>query len=244
MKREKQNLNYFEMKIARIKKECHDANLKLSKSILSFQNFGNISKRIDKDKFIIKPSGADLDKTKYSDYPVISISKRKKISGKLKESSDTPTHLILYDKYPDLNAIAHAHAKYSVIWAQALNDIPICGTTHADYWREKIFVTNKLRQEKIKKNYEENIGKSIIGKLGKRNPLKYPGILVANHGPFSWGKDAIEALQNLERLEFIAELAFKTKLLNNKKTLISTQMVKKHYDRKNGIHAYYGQKNK
>ena len=232
------------MKLSILKKKCHEANLKLSKSILSFQNFGNISLRVDKDNFIIKPSGANLNKTKYLDYPIISISKKKRILGRLKESSDTPTHLILYEKYPNLNAIAHAHAKYSVIWSQALKNIPLCGTTHADYWREEIFVTNSLKKEKIEKNYEENIGKSIILKLGKKNPLKYPGILVANHGPFCWGKNVIDALQNLERLEFIAELAYKTKLLNKKKNLVSEQLVKKHYNRKHGIHAYYGQRNK
>ena len=229
------------MSITSKQKECHQANLILNKSNLNFQNFGNVSVRLDSEKFIIKPSGVNLQKTKYFDYPVFSITKNKKILGKLRESSDTQTHAILYKKYPNINSVIHAHSKYSVIWAQSKKSIPILGTTHADYWGESIMVTNSLIISEIKKDYEKNIGKSIISKIKKRDPLKYPGILVANHGPFCWGENSFEAIKNIERLEFIAELAYKTIILK-KTPLIHKELINKHYERKNGKASYYGQK--
>tara|TARA_B100002051_G_scaffold15686_1_gene12739 strand:- start:715 stop:1404 length:690 start_codon:yes stop_codon:yes gene_type:complete len=226
-----------------IQKNCHVANVNLAKSSLVIHSFGNISSRIDDKYFTIKPSGANLNILKHTDYPIIRISDNKIIKGKLNPSTDTPTHCLLYKKYPEIGGIAHTHSKFATAWSQAKKSIPILGTTHADYSQKNIQVTNPLKKNQIIKNYEKNIGNSIIDclKKSKIKPLECPGILVANHAPFSFGIDANQAFKNAEILEYIAEVAYLSLQINSK-SKIDINLIKKHFFRKHGPTSYYGQK--
>ena len=226
-----------------IQKNCHVANINLAKSSLVIHSFGNISSRIDDKYFTIKPSGANLNILKHTDYPIIRISDNKIIKGKLNPSTDTPTHCLLYKKYPEIGGIAHTHSKFATAWSQAKKSIPILGTTHADYSQKNIQVTNPLKKSQIIKNYEKNIGNSIIDclKKSKIKPLECPGILVANHAPFSFGINANQAFKNAEILEYIAELAYLSLQINSK-SKIDINLIKKHFFRKHGPSSYYGQK--
>ena len=226
-----------------IQKNCHVANVNLAKSSLVIHSFGNISSRIDDKYFTIKPSGANLNILKHTDYPIIRISDNKIIKGKLNPSTDTPTHCLLYKKYPEIGGIAHTHSKFATAWSQAKKSIPILGTTHADYSQKNIKVTNPLKKNQIIKNYEKNIGNSIIDclKKSKIKPLECPGILVANHAPFSFGINANQAFKNAEILEYIAELAYLSLQINSK-SKIDINLIKKHFFRKHGPTSYYGQK--
>ena len=226
-----------------IQKNCHVANVSLAKSSLVIHSFGNISSRIDDKYFTIKPSGANLNILKHTDYPIIRISDNKIIKGKLNPSTDTPTHCLLYKKYPEIGGIAHTHSKFATAWSQAKKSIPILGTTHADYSQKNIQVTNPLKKNQIIKNYEKNIGNSIIDclKKSKIKPLECPGILVANHAPFSFGINANQAFKNAEILEYIAELAYLSLRINSK-SKIDINLIKKHFFRKHGPSSYYGQK--
>ena len=226
-----------------IQKNCHVANVSLAKSSLVIHSFGNISSRINDKYFTIKPSGANLNILKHTDYPIIRISDNKIIKGKLNPSTDTPTHCLLYKKYPEIGGIAHTHSKFATAWSQAKKSIPILGTTHADYSQKNIQVTNPLKKNQIIKNYEKNIGNSIIDCLNKSkiNPLECPGILVANHAPFSFGINANQAFKNAEILEYIAELAYLSLQINSK-SKIDINLIKKHFFRKHGPSSYYGQK--
>ena len=226
-----------------IQKNCHVANVSLAKSSLVIHSFGNISSRINDKYFTIKPSGANLNILKHTDYPIIRISDNKIIKGKLNPSTDTPTHCLLYKKYPEIGGIAHTHSKFATAWSQAKKSIPILGTTHADYSQKNIQVTNPLKKNQIIKNYEKNIGNSIIDCLRKSKikPLECPGILVANHAPFSFGINANQAFKNAEILEYIAELAYLSLQINSK-SKIDINLIKKHFFRKHGPSSYYGQK--
>ncbi len=218
------------------KKQCHKGNVKLAKSNLTFQSFGNLSLRINKNTFVIKPSGANLSKVDYKNYPIISINKKNN-KYKLKPSVDTDFHLEIYKYFHNINCIVHTHSKYATIWAQACKSIPNLGTTHSDYWPKSIPVTKKLSKKQIEKNYEKNIGVNIV-KLLKVNFSH--GLLIANHGPITLGKNLEEAMKYAERLEYISEVAYKTIVLN-KKTKISKDLTNKHYFRKHGKKSYYGQ---
>ena len=226
-----------------IQKNCHVANVSLAKSSLVIHSFGNISSRINDKYFTIKPSGANLNILKHTDYPIIRISDNKIIKGKLNPSTDTPTHCLLYKKYPEIGGIAHTHSKFATAWSQAKKSIPILGTTHADYSQKNIQVTNPLKKNQIIKNYEKNIGNSIIDclKKSKIKPLECPGILVANHAPFSFGINANQAFKNAEILEYIAEVAYLSLQINSK-SKIDINLIKKHFFRKHGPTSYYGQK--
>ena len=224
-----------------IKKKCHAINLKLQNSKLQFQNFGNVSLRIDEKNFVIKPSGINVKKTKFYDFPVVNIDSKKSI-GKLKPSSDTLTHLEIYKNFRNIRSIVHTHSKYAVIWSQSNKSIPNLGTTHADYWLNEIPITSNLKNSEIKKNYETNIGKKIVEKLRKiKNNVEIcPGILVQSHGPFTWGFNHEDGFKNAERLELIAELAYKSLILN-KNIKINKILIEKHFYRKHGKSKYYGQ---
>ena len=226
----------------KIKKKCLNKNIKLIDLNLCFQSFGNVSLKIDKDNFVIKPSGVNLETVDYRDFPVININNGKVVNGKLKPSSDTDTHLLIYQKFKKINSIAHTHSKYATIWAQAKKEIPILGTTHADYWNIPIPITKKMNKKEISNNYEYNTGKKIIEimKIKSLNYINCPGVLVINHGPFTWGIDHENAVKHAEILEYVANLAFHTIRLNPKSSIIS-EMVKKHFNRKNGRNSYYGQ---
>lgn len=218
------------------KKKCHLGNLKIASSDLIFQSFGNLSLRIDKDLFVIKPSGANLKKIKYQDYPIISIG-TKENKNKLNPSVDTDFHLEIYKNFKQVNCIVHTHSKYATIWAQACKSIPNLGTTHSDYWLGKVPVTNILSKKQIHSNYEKNIGKNIVKLLNKT--FCY-GVLIANHGPITFAETLEDAILYSERLEYVSEIAYKTIMLN-KNTRISKDLVNKHYFRKHGKESYYGQ---
>lgn len=218
------------------KKICFNENIKISKSSLNFQNFGNASCRVKENFITIKPSGINVLNTKAKYYPLIRISDGKVFSNKLQPSVDTNLHLEIYRNFKDIESIVHTHSKYATIWAQACKKIPIYGTTHADYWNSDIPVTKKLKLKEVQSNYERNIGKSVVQILKK----KYlPGMLIAEHGMISFGKNSTEAFLNAQRLEYIAELAFKTQFLTKKR--VRSFLIKKHYERKNGKKNYYGQ---
>ena len=220
------------------KKKCHLGNLKVSNSKLTFQNFGNLSSRIDDETFIIKPSGVNLNTVNYKDYPIISI-KKKKYNFNLNPSVDTDFHREVYKNFKNVKCIVHTHSKYATIWAQACKSIPNQGTTHSDYWLNDIPITKKLSKKKIIKNYEKNIGIEIVRVLKKNFSH---GVLIANHGVVTFGRNTKEAILYAERLEYIAEMAFKTNILiKNNKSIVSKDLKEKHYFRKHGNKSYYGQ---
>ena len=222
--------------------------LKLNKSIvklgLQIHSFGNASLRY-KNFCMIKPSGANIAKLKYSEISVINIINGKVISGK-KPSVDLDTHLLIYKNFPEINSIIHTHSVFATSWAQAKKEIPCFGTTHADYYFNQIPITKSLSNKNVNKNYEYETGKSIVNKIKnlKIKPLNIPGILVASHGPFCWGDNSKKALENAQTVEYLAELAYKTKVINNKISSIPRFLQLKHYKRKIGPNSYYGQKRK
>ncbi len=227
----------------KIIKECIDQNKLLNKKKLTMQTFSNVSIRIDKEYFTIKPSGILPKDIVMKKCPIVRISDGKKISGSYNPSTDTPTHRILYKKYNKLKSIAHTHSKYATAWAQAGKSIPIYGTTHADYWKSEIPVTNFINKKSLR-SYEENTGHLIVKTLQQKklNPFNCPGVIVCGHGGFTWGKNNLDAVKMSELMEFIAELAYFTEQIKIKKKL-PNYISKKHYERKFGKKSYYGQKN-
>ena len=225
-----------------LKKKCLEQNRLLSKKKLIIHNFGNVSLRLDKNYFIIKPSGIDLKTVKASEFPVVSIKTNKVVEGKLKPSSDTPTHLEIYKKYPKLKSITHTHSPYAITWAQSGKAIPLIGTTHADYWSDEVPIAGFLSLKELNKGYEKNTGNLILRTLKKKklNPYQCPGILVSGHGPFTWGTEIDSSVINAEILEFIAKTTFNSFLIKIKKKL-PKYISKKHFKRKHGNNSYYGQ---
>jgi len=223
------------------KSVVYSSNVKLHESELVIQNFGNVSGRLD-GSILIKPSGVDIHKINYDDIVTVQINNNK-FSGNLKPSSDTPTHLELYKTFPMIGGICHTHSTYASAWAQSGKPIPCFGTTHADYWNGEIPVSRKLTDEEIKADYEKETGKVIIEKINELNvdPLDCPGILVAGHGPFTWGSTAEDAVKHAELLEYIAKLAWMTISINPETTTLSSELLKKHFSRKHGPQSYYGQ---
>ena len=218
--------------------------LQINKKIVSlglqFQSFGNVSLKF-KNYCLIKPSGVNLNKINYLDISVVDINSKKLISGK-KPSVDLPTHLIIYKNFPQINSIVHTHSIFATSWAQAKKPIPCLGTTHADYFGDSIPITKDIKKNELK-NYETQTGNLIVNKIKnlKINPLDLPGILVSSHGPFSWGASTDEAIKNAQVIEYIAQLAFNSKIINNKVQKISKFLHKKHFNRKIGPNSYYGQ---
>ena len=229
-------------KIFKFAKLCIDQHRTIVEKKLSIQNFGNVSLKIDDEHFVIKPSGVNLYKIKVNDMPVIKIKNGNKIFGKLKPSSDTNTHLEIYKKYKNINSITHTHSTYATGWAQTGKSIPLLGTTHADFWEKEIPNVNFLKQKRVVNDYEKNTGKIIIETLEKLklNAYNCSGVLVMGHGPFVWSEKTDGSIKNAEALEFIAKLAFISEQLKVKKKL-PTYISNKHYKRKHGKKAYYGQ---
>jgi len=188
---------------------------------------------------VIKPSGVNYKKMKSSDMVVLDPD-GKVVEGKYKPSTDSPTHLLLYKTFGSIGGVVHTHSTYATSWAQAGKSIPPFGTTHADHFYGEVPCTRMLSENEIALSYEENTGKVIIEKVGKNDPLFVPSILVNCHGPFSWGKDAEGAVYNAVALEEIARMAFYTVLLG-KTDPVDKYLLDKHYNRKHGIDAYYGQ---
>jgi len=222
------------------KEEVLEANLSIVKQGLVIHSWGNVSGREPGTGYIvIKPSGVSYAKMKISDMVVLDL-KGNIIEGKRKPSTDTPTHLALYRAWPAVGGIVHTHSTYATAWSQAGRGIPPLGTTHADTFYGEVPCTRKLKPEEIKTNYEENTGRVIIERIGSTDPLFMPSVLVNCHGPFSWGKDPEEAVYNAVTLEEVARMAFYTVLLGNQKA-IDRELLDKHFLRKHGKDAYYGQ---
>ena len=217
-------------------------NKKLLKSGLQINSFGNASIRYNNLCFI-KPSGVNLVLTKFSDISVVDIKSGKILSGK-KPSVDLNIHLSIYKKFKDINSIIHTHSLYATSWAQSGRPIPCYGTTHADYYPGEIPITDLLKKHEIKKYYENEIGNSIIKKLKKNKitPKDIPGILILNHGVLSWGNTDKTAIENAIAIEFIAQLAFNSELINKSVRKLPKDLHNKHYNRKHGKNSYYGQK--
>ncbi len=230
-------------KFKKLKQECYKANLELNSLGLVVYTFGNVSS-VDREQklFAIKPSGVPYEDLKAEDMVVVDF-ENKIVEGTLKPSSDTKTHAYLYKHWEGIGGIAHTHALYSVSWAQAQQDIPVFGTTHADHLTEDIPCADPMRDELIKGNYEHNTGIQILDcfKERKLDPKQVEMILIGNHGPFCWGKNAAKALYNARVLEEIAHMAYLTLQINPKATRLKKSLIKKHYDRKHGKDAYYGQ---
>ena len=217
--------------------------MKLVAEGLVIQTWGNAS-GIDRARglVVIKPSGVPYDRMKPKHMVVVSLADGKVVDGNLKPSSDTATHLELYRKFKEIGGVVHTHSLYATAWAQACSGIPSFGTTQADYWYGDVPCTRKLKPKEIEKDYELNTGRIIVETFKKMNPLEHPAVLVASHGPFAWGKDADEAVHNASVLEFVARLASETLRINPKTQPIQSVLLGKHFLRKHGPKAYYGQK--
>lgn len=230
-------------KIVELKEEVYKANIELVKQGLVIYTWGNVS-AIDREtnRIVIKPSGVDYDTMKPEDMVVLDL-EGNIIEGNYKPSSDTPTHLALYKAYDTIGSVVHTHSEWATSWAQAGIDIPCYGTTHADYFFGKILCTRALTKEEIEVDYELNTGKVMIETMvnNSKNPDELPGMIISNHGPFGWGKDAVEAVHNMKVMEEIAKMAYYTEQINRRIEPISQVLLDKHYLRKHGKNAYYGQ---
>jgi L-ribulose-5-phosphate 4-epimerase len=227
--------------LSELKEQVYQANLDLVKHGLVLFTWGNVS-AIDSNRelIVIKPSGVSYDSMKPSDMVVIDIG-GKKVEGSLKPSSDTPTHIELYSAFNNIGGIVHTHSTFATSWAQAGKSVPALGTTHADHFYGDIPCTRKLTDEEIKTDYELNTGKVIIETFENIDPEAIPGVLVNDHGPFSWGSDAVKAVYNAVVLEEIARMALYTKQIGFADP-VDQVLLDKHYLRKHGKNAYYGQK--
>lgn len=227
-----------------LKKQVCDANLELVRRGVVIYTWGNVS-GIDREKglVVIKPSGVDYAGMTPDDMVVVELSTGKTAEGKWKPSSDTATHLELYRRFEKIGGITHTHSVNAVSFAQAGTDIPALGTTHADYFWGAVPCTRELTEKEVKDAYEVNTGKVIIETVENRgyDPMAVPGIIVKNHGPFTWGKNAAESVYNAVVLETVADMAFKTLMLNRDSS-IKQYVLDKHYERKHGANAYYGQR--
>ena len=227
-----------------LKKQVCDANLELVRRGVVIYTWGNVS-GIDREKglVVIKPSGVDYAGMTPDDMVVVELSTGKTAEGKWKPSSDTATHLELYRRFEKIGGITHTHSVNAVSFAQAGTDIPALGTTHADYFWGAVPCTRELTEKEVKDAYEVNTGKVIIETVENRgyDPMAVPGIMVKNHGPFTWGKNAAESVYNAVVLETVADMAFKSLMLNRESS-IKQYVLDKHYERKHGANAYYGQR--
>ncbi|WP_085536753.1 L-ribulose-5-phosphate 4-epimerase [Massilibacteroides vaginae] len=224
-----------------LKEKVFKANLDLVKHGLVIFTWGNVS-AIDREKglVVIKPSGVSYENMKAEDMVVLDM-EGKILEGKLKPSSDTATHLVLYHAFPAIGGIVHTHSTYATAWAQAGKDIPSIGTTHADYFYEAIPCTRQMTKEEVEADYEKETGNVIVERFKNINPAFVPGVLVENHGPFSWGKDADEAVHNAVVMEQVAKMAYISYTINPFLTM-NNHLIEKHFNRKHGPNAYYGQK--
>jgi L-ribulose-5-phosphate 4-epimerase len=225
-----------------LKQSVLEANLELPKRGLVTYTWGNVS-GIDREKnlIVIKPSGIPYEKLKLEHLVVLDL-EGNIVEGDLHPSSDTPTHLVIYRNFEKVGGIVHTHSRWATIWAQSGKYIPALGTTHADYFLGNIPCTRKMTAEEINGEYEKETGNVIIETFNGKNPNYMPGVLVNNHGPFTWGKDAHEAVHNAVVLEEVAMMAHSTISLNPKIGPINQALLDKHFLRKHGDNAYYGQK--
>jgi len=224
-----------------LREEVLEANLELVRRGLVLYTFGNASGIArDEGLVVIKPSGVAYDRMKPEDLVVADLN-GKIMEGSLRPSSDLPTHLVLYRAFASIGGIAHTHSRAATAWAQAQREIPCFGTTHADYFHGPIPVTKPLRTAEVRKDYEANTGQAIVRRFAKLDPLRAPAVLVAGHAPFCWGKTPAEAAHVAVIVEEIAAMAFQTLAANPKARAISQHLHDKHFLRKHGSGAYYGQ---
>lgn len=219
------------------------ANLELEKQGLVIYSWGNVS-GIDRKNGVvaIKPSGVAYEDLT-ADRIVLVDFEGKVVDGDLRPSSDTPTHLELYREFEGIGGVCHTHSTYATMWAQACREIPCLGTTHADHFHGPIPVTEEMEEVEITSDYELNTGKVIIRRFRDLDPLYQPAVLVANHGPFTWGSSSANAVEHAVILEQVAKMAYGTLILNPGQGQISTSLHDKHFLRKHGKDAYYGQEN-
>jgi L-ribulose-5-phosphate 4-epimerase len=224
-----------------IRERVFHANMKLPQYNLVTFTWGNVSE-IDREREIvaIKPSGVAYEKMTVNDIVIVSLDGRI-LDGEYKPSSDTPTHLEIYKVLPRIGGIVHTHSTYATIWAQSGCSIPCFGTTHADYFYGEIPCTRRLSRQEIDGDYEKNTGKLILETFKNRDMLAVPGVLCNNHGPFTFGASAEKAVENAVVLEEVARMSLFTKVVNPQIESVSSTILDKHYYRKHGINAYYGQ---
>ena len=240
-----------------LKAKVCKANLDLVKHGLVLFTWGNVS-AIDRESglVVIKPSGVSYDNMKPEDMVVVDL-EGNVVEGSLRPSSDTPTHLVLYRAFPDIGGVVHTHSTFATAWAQAGRDIPSLGTTHADYFHDDIPCTRDMKRIEVFGEYEKETGKVIVERFKKIKPMDTPAVLVRNHGPFAWGTDADNAVHNAVVLEEVAKMAFIAMTINkdfiganrdpyqaDSTPTMNKHLIVKHYSRKHGPNAYYGQKKK
>lgn len=225
-----------------LKQHVFEANMDLPRYGLVTFTWGNVS-AIDRQRglVVIKPSGIAYESMTVDDMSVVDLQGHV-VEGRWRPSSDTATHLALYRRYPDLGGVVHTHSTHATAWAQAGLAIPALGTTHADYFFGDIPCTRALSAQEVDEAYELNTGQVIIEALGEANPLHTPGIVVYQHGPFAWGKDAHEAVHNAVVMEEVARMAWIARGINPQLQPIDSWLMNKHFQRKHGPNAYYGQK--
>ena len=226
-----------------LKKKVYEANILLPKYGLVTFTWGNVS-AIDRESglFVIKPSGVEYDTMTPDDMVVMDL-EGNKVEGKLNPSSDTPTHLEIYKAFKEVGGVVHTHSSYATSWAQAGRSIPCYGTTHADYFYGEIPCVRCLNKDEIESAYEENTGHLIVNEFERmgKDPVAVPAALCKNHGVFTWGKDAHEAVHNAVVTEEVAKMAFRCELINPEVKSAPQELQDKHYYRKHGANAYYGQ---
>ena len=225
-----------------LKQQVFEANMDLPRYGLVTFTWGNVS-AIDRQRglVVIKPSGIAYESMTVDDMSVVDLQGHV-VEGRWRPSSDTATHLALYRRYPDLGGVVHTHSTHATAWAPAGLAIPALGTTHADYFFGDIPCTRALSAQEVDEAYELNTGQVIIETLGEANPLHTPGIVVYQHGPFAWGKDAHEAVHNAVVMEEVARMAWIARGINPQLQPIDSWLMNKHFQRKHGPNAYYGQK--
>jgi len=229
------------MKLARLREEVLNANLELFHRGLALYTFGNASGISHEENLVvIKPSGVAYEEMKPADLVITDLDGNI-LEGKLRPSSDLPTHIVLYQAFPNIGGVVHTHSEYATAWAQARQPIPCFGTTHADYFHGPVPVTQVMLSAEIASDYEKNTGHAIVKAFEHSDYEAVPAALVANHGPFTWGRDANAAAHNAVILESVARMAFLTTGINPKAEAIGDELHAKHYKRKHGTGAYYGQ---
>jgi L-ribulose-5-phosphate 4-epimerase len=232
------------MLLQELRNEVLEANLELVRRGLVLYTFGNVS-GISRDKglVVIKPSGVPYDQMT-AEHMVITDLEGNPVEGELRPSSDLPTHLILYKAFSGIGGVTHTHSEYATAWAQARQPIPCFGTTHADYFHGSVPVTETMSDKEIVSEYEKNTGHAIVRAFKNLDYEAVPAVLVANHGPFAWGPDARTSAHNAVILEAIARTAFLTRQISSNATAAGQALQDKHYLRKHGSNAYYGQEKK
>lgn len=228
--------------LEQLKEEVCKANLELVAHGLVIFTWGNVS-GIDREKglVVIKPSGVSYDNMKPEDMVVVDLQTGQVVEGNLRPSSDTPTHLALYRAFPEIGGVVHTHSTYATAWAQTGLSLPNIGTTHADYFHDAVPATRAMTREEVEDDYELETGNVIVETFRDINPIHTPGVLVTNHGPFTWGKNPHEAVHNAVVLEQVAKMASISFAVNPNLTM-NPLLVEKHFNRKHGPNAYYGQK--